>query len=39
MNPIKVKLLISMAAIDYPCLHRDLKEEDEFFIYHGSRYG
>jgi len=39
MYPIKVKLLTPMEAKDYPWLHRDLKEGEEFFVYQGSTYG
>ena len=39
MNPIKVKLLKSMAIQDYPWLHRDLKEGEEFYVYIGPNYG
>ncbi len=39
MNPIKVKLLTPIEAKDYPWLHRDLFEGEEFYVYIGPTYG
>ena len=39
MQQLKVKIIQNMATKDYPWLHRDLKEGEEFYVYKGSTYG